>query len=153
MCGVRHTGRAHPQPADAKRTLPPWQGAGLATPEFEDASLNRAVKWALGSATRRAASLTVLVCPAGKAWKDKGFYKLLSVPRRKVCSVGEKFELMAARWLMLAMLIALSKANDVDLVLAHFGELPTSVIHRFAKQRYLRLTDGHSSQLEHCASG
>ena len=50
-------------------------GAGLATPEFEDATLLKAVPWALSSASQGSPCLTVLVCPA---WKKKEFHKLLS---------------------------------------------------------------------------
>ena len=53
----------------------PWHGAGLATPEFEDATLLKAVRWALSSAAERTPCLTVLVFPA---WKTKEIHKLLS---------------------------------------------------------------------------
>lgn len=67
-----------------------WRGAGLATPEFEDPQLLKAVRWALGSARLGPACLTVLVIPVRPI---KAYYKLLSAAGglgQRVCAVPAK---------------------------------------------------------------
>ena len=72
-----------------------WAGAALVHPEYDDACLARAAKWALAAATRRdgPACLFIFVAPR---WPTKAFHKALSASSaaHPLCSIEAKRLLM-----------------------------------------------------------